>query len=610
MKKKILIGLSIISVSFLVGGVFLIINIQRVTSELNNLITLHQVEILREHLLLHIERAQSDLTLKNTAHVRDMDVLVSDVQHMSKVVGACLSCHHSEQIRSDIIDLNDRIEDYKGALSRAFTLRANVRRLEAVENNAFKKGEELISRVSRMIVLTSAKLEQRTHFTIRKIKETRAMLFTLILTGPLLTIVMAYILIRGLNQIDVLVDATRKIKKGDLEYKITGLKDEFVEVADAFNEMADSLKDHMNKINVSEKRYRTLFESAGDAIFIIEAEGESPGRIISANHAAAEMHGYTVDQLLNMSIRDLDTQEEAEKIPERIRRMLGGEWIKAELKHRRKDGTVFPVEISAGLLEVGVQRYILALDRDITERKKTEEALQRTEQMKMVGELATGLAHEIKNPLAGIKASMEVLSNESTFSEEDKGVLLKVIEEIKRIETLLKELLDFARPSKSQFTDVEVNSVIDTVLVLLTQNKQLAQNNSKTINVIKGLDRYLPEIKADPMQLKQIFLNLILNAIDAMPEGGTLGIRTFFDTATSSIQVEVSDTGKGIDSKMMDKVFQPFFTTKPKGTGLGLAITKRLIDEHKGCISVINGTGGGTTIRVGLPLGTDKARAA
>lgn len=608
MKKKILIGLSIISLSFLIGGIFLIINIQRVTSELNNLITLHQVEILREHLLLHIERAQSGLTLKNTAYVRNMDVLVRDVQHMSKVVGACLNCHHSEQIKSDIINLNDRIEDYKGALSRAFTLRANVRRLEAEENNAFKKGEELISRVSKMIVLTSSKLEQRTHFTIRKIKETRAMLFTLILTGPLLTIVLAYILIKGLNQINLLVDAASKIKKGDLEYKITGVSDEFVVVADAFNEMADALKKHMNNINESEKRYRTLFESAGDAIFIMEAEGENPGRIISANQAAAEMHGYTVDQLLNMSIRDLDTPDEAGKIPEMVRRMLGGERIKAELKHRRKDGTVFPVEISAGLFEVGAQKYILALDRDITERKKTEEALQRTEQMKMVGELATGLAHEIKNPLAGIKASMEVLTNESTFSEEDKGVLLKVIAEIKRIEVLLKELLNFARPSKAQFTDVDVNSVIDAVFALLTQNKQLALNNSKTINVIKDLDGYLPEITADTMQLKQIFLNLILNAIDAMPEGGTLGVKTFFDPETYSIQIEVSDTGKGIDSKMMDKVFQPFFTTKPKGTGLGLAITRRLVDEHKGRISVMSGPAGGTAIRVGLPLGHDKVK--
>ncbi len=290
--------------------------------------------------------------------------------------------------------------------------------------------------------------------------------------------------------------------------------------------------------------------------------------------------------------------------------MLSGQWINAELKHRKKDGTVFPVEISAGLLDVGNKKYILALDRDVSERKKAEEALQRTEQMKMVGELATGLAHEIKNPLAGIKASMEVLSNESTFSDEDRNVLLKVIEEIKRIEALLKELLSFARPPVPQFTDVDVNSVIEAVLVLLAQDKQFAQNNSNGINIIRNFDKYLPEITADPMQLKQVILNLIMNSIDAMPEGGTLGVRSYFDREAHSIHIEVSDTGKGIEEKMIDKIFQPFFTTKPKGTGLGLAITKRLVDEHNGRLSVVNCPGGGTIIRVSLPLGHDRVKAA
>ena len=290
--------------------------------------------------------------------------------------------------------------------------------------------------------------------------------------------------------------------------------------------------------------------------------------------------------------------------------MLSGQWINAELKHRKKDGTVFPVEISAGLLDVGNKKYILALDRDVSERKKAEEALQRTEQMKMVGELATGLAHEIKNPLAGIKASMEVLSNESTFSDEDRNVLLKVIEEIKRIEALLKELLSFARPPVPQLTDVDVNSVIEAVLVLLAQDKQFAQNNSNGINIIRNFDKYLPEITADPMQLKQVILNLIMNSIDAMPEGGTLGVRSYFDREAHSIHIEVSDTGKGIEEKMIDKIFQPFFTTKPKGTGLGLAITKRLVDEHNGRLSVVNCPGGGTIIRVSLPLGHDRVKAA
>ena len=129
----------------------------------------------------------------------------------------------------------------------------------------------------------------------------------------------------------------------------------------------------------SEKRYRMLFEKAGDAIFILQAEGTEAGKVVDTNQSAAEMHGYTVDELLAMNIKDLDTPAVAKQAPGRIRSMLAGEWIKAEITHRRKDGSVFPVEISAGLLELGDHKYILAFDRDISERKQAEKALKESE---------------------------------------------------------------------------------------------------------------------------------------------------------------------------------------------------------------------------------------
>lgn len=127
------------------------------------------------------------------------------------------------------------------------------------------------------------------------------------------------------------------------------------------------------ELSDSEKRYRMLFESAGDAIFILDAEGEEAGRIVAANRAAAEMHGYSVDELLSMRISDLDAPDAAREVPARIRQMLKGEWIKAEITHMKKDGAMFPVEINAGLLELGDHKYVLAFDRDITVRKLAEE---------------------------------------------------------------------------------------------------------------------------------------------------------------------------------------------------------------------------------------------
>ncbi len=129
----------------------------------------------------------------------------------------------------------------------------------------------------------------------------------------------------------------------------------------------------------SEMSYRTLFEKAGDAILILEAEGETAGKIVAANKASAGMHGYTVKELLTLKITDLDTPEVAEEMPDRIRRSLRGEWIKEEITHRKKDGTVFPVEVSGGLIEFGNHKYILSFDRDITERKRAEEALKESE---------------------------------------------------------------------------------------------------------------------------------------------------------------------------------------------------------------------------------------
>jgi PAS domain S-box-containing protein len=130
-----------------------------------------------------------------------------------------------------------------------------------------------------------------------------------------------------------------------------------------------------NALRESETRYRMLFEKAGDAIFILEAEGVNAGQIISANHAAAKMHGYTVEELQNLNITDLNTSDVAEEMSAGIQHMIDGEWIKAEVMHQKKDGTIFPVEISSGLLELGKNKYFLAFDRDITERKQTQDKL-------------------------------------------------------------------------------------------------------------------------------------------------------------------------------------------------------------------------------------------
>jgi two-component system sensor histidine kinase AtoS len=603
MKKKIIIILSIVSLLFVFGGIYLIKSIETNAGRFDELIMFHKVEILRENLLLDIRRAEGDLYSQGTDHAESADSVESHVDAMKNKINTCFKCHHEESVLLRLNDLQHQVDQYGQQVSKGVTLKTDAVRLRAELERAHLIGDSLISKINTMIAITNKKLTDRTDYALREVHRTQILLIMVIAAGPFVIALMAFTVLRGITRpIQSLLNATRNLKKGNLEYRIVGLQDEFGELAIGFNAMASSLKEQVKKIEESEKRYRLLFESAGDAIFLLDGEGDNMGKIVAANQAAVKMHGYTHEELLTMNIRDLDDADASARVPDRLERIFKGEWLKREMNHVRKDGTVFPVTISAGLLEMGNHRYILAIDSDITERKQAEETLQRTEQLKITGELAAGLAHEIKNPLAGIKASIEILSTAPYLPEEDKRVLILVIGEIKRIELLIRDLLNFARPSRPQFEDTDVNAVLNTVAGMVLKNPRSPADASKAISVVKDFDENIPPITADPMQLKQVFMNLTLNAVDAMQGNGTLGIRTRFDSASRAILIEVSDTGKVPDSSVINKIFQPFFTTKPKGTGMGLAISKRLIENHGGTIGIVKNTSGGVTFRMSLPV--------
>jgi signal transduction histidine kinase len=480
MKKKIVIGLTVYSVVFLLVGVYVVNTIRTATADLDRLITLHQVEILREHYLLQIKRVQSDLTLKDTAYSASFDTVVTNVMNMGRIIDTCFDCHHSPQGTERLRDLKGQTDRYKDALSRVLTLRANARRHEVDEDAAFRIGQELIGRVQNMIAITTSKLGENTQKAMNEIARTKYILYGLVAFGPLISALLGFVFISGLTRpVKVLVESTRKLKSGDLDHRVERLRDEFGELGDAFNEMAGSLKEQMHK-------------------------------------------------------------------------------------------------------------------------------MQRTEQLVVVGELAAGLAHEIKNPLAGIKVAMQVLGEEASLSEEDRGVVKKVAQEVVRLESLMKNFLNFAKPAKPQLVELNINSLLNTVLAFYVKSKPVSPDRPNTVTITKDLET-LPGTLADPMQLQQIFLNLVLNAVDAMPNGGKLHVRTFFEQGPDVIRIEISDTGKGIGTEHADKIFQPFFTTKPKGTGLGLAISKQLIEQHGGSITAAGNPVGGTVFRIQLPL---KAPAA
>jgi signal transduction histidine kinase len=475
MKRIIIISITVFSLVFITSIGYIITSIEKSTSTLDKLIVLHQVEILREHLLIQIKRVQADLNLKNTRYARSVDTVVKDVEDLQNVSNTCFDCHHNEEVTQKLNSIKSHIIDYQSALSRVFTIRANVERLDREEDIAFGIGSELIRQIDEMIALTTSKLEKRTQATLEKITETKIILYFFLVFGPLFTIVLSYFLISSFTKpIKKLTNATRRLREGDLDYRIEGLKDEFGEVALSFNEMAGALKEHFTKI-------------------------------------------------------------------------------------------------------------------------------QRVEQGMVLGELAAGLAHEIKNPLTGVKGAIELISQEESIAQEDREMLLKAIEDIMRIEALMRDLMNFAKPPKPQYATADINNILSTTVKFAMKHPSFSPKNGNTITLENHLDENLPKTKADPQQLRQVFLNLLLNAAEEMPKGGRLTLETSYDAPSAAIQVRISDTGKGIPENFQEKIFQPFFTTKAKGTGLGLAIIRRLVEQHEGQISVSNNVSGGATFTIKLP---------
>jgi PAS domain S-box-containing protein len=322
------------------------------------------------------------------------------------------------------------------------------------------------------------------------------------------------------------------------------------------------------------------------------------------NKACADFFGKNKEDLENKKLHDIMSEAEAEfctagnkEVFEKRVTIHTEEWARNSKGERR----LIAITKTPKIGENGNVEYVVCSGEDITEHRQAEEELKRAEQLKVAGDIAVGLTHELKNSLAGLKLSTEVLLDELALSEDNKGVLLKMISEIQRIEFLMRDILYFARPRKPLFDFVNINMVLDTAISFSLKNDTGPLRN-KPIKMIKEFDENLPETMADLMQLQQVFMNLLINAIESVEKGGVITVKTRYEPSDNSIQISIADTGKGINNELKEKIFEPFFTTKPRGTGLGLPITKRLVEQHGGNIRVETSLGKGTTFNVALPV--------
>ena len=226
---------------------------------------------------------------------------------------------------------------------------------------------------------------------------------------------------------------------------------------------------------------------------------------------------------------------------------------------------------------------------------QTEEQLRRADRLSALGELSAGMAHEIRNPLGSIKGAVEILKDDYAPEDAKYEFIQILLKETDRLNSILQEFLSFAKPKQPEFQRADLNDSVESVLTLTSQQARKAG-----VRIEKYLDPGIGEQSLDAGLLKQAMLNLILNAIQAMPGGGVLSVET--RRQAGAIEIRIADTGTGIPEENRKKLFSPFFTTRKNGTGLGLAITYRIIENHHGRIDVASEPGKGTTFTIKIPI--------
>ena len=350
----------------------------------------------------------------------------------------------------------------------------------------------------------------------------------------------------------------------------------------------------------SEARYRHLVESASDAIVTLDANG----RFTTVNHAAENISGYKRDELVGQWFAPMLPDDDLPKALGHFQQALSGETGLFESQFYRKDGEIRTISITYSTPQKDEE--VLCLIRDVTDQKMLQEQLIQSEKMSAIGQLVSGVAHELNNPLAGISAFAQLLLAEKRFPPDQRTAAETIYSEARRASRIVQNLLTFARQHKAEKGPTAINQVLDDTLELRGYELRV-----RGIDVRREYDESLPDTMADAHQLQQVFLNLITNAEQAMEQRDGHHHRLTVRTRRSgeAIRIEVEDTGAGIPANLIERIFNPFFTTKPtgSGTGLGLSISLGIVREHEGKIWAENAQQGGARFLVELPVSQPRA---
>ncbi len=380
---------------------------------------------------------------------------------------------------------------------------------------------------------------------------------------------------------------------------------------DSKNKMG--IKKRLSEIKRSLDFHKDIIQNMSTCLMITDG-----GRIIYLNDAACKTLGYGCSDLIGKELTSLFPVEERRYTLNDFLTLKDRVMPRNELDFVTKDKVKIPIGFTVTHFkgnDNGFTGSIITF-RDLTEIKRMEGYMRQIDKLTTLSQITAGLAHEIRNPLAGIKASAQVLEDGMDANDQRHQLTSRITKEIDRIDNLLKRFFNFARPSEPHSANHNIEAIIDSVCLLIAP--QFKNNN---VIFKKDFSIQAPQVYVDENQIEQVLMNIFLNAIQAMPEGGMVSVKTntnvIYENGSAgsgnnrikatrdgrepSVFVEITDTGCGISRENLDKLFSPFFTTKRGGTGLGLSICRQIMMVNKGTIDIRNEEGRGTTVILTLP---------
>ncbi|MBP2642778.1 MAG: atoS 3 [Firmicutes bacterium] len=380
------------------------------------------------------------------------------------------------------------------------------------------------------------------------------------------------------------------IKKGldilqfDLNKKLAPLQGEMGQICESINQMAQSL---MNARTLNEN----IMYSIADGVITVD----TAGIITSVNNAAEKLTGFGRAELIARPYAEVFCEGKNFNSMFLDTLVNGTNYIGMETDYPVKEKTI-QISISTSRLKDSSGEIIgaVVVFQDLTEKRSMQAQVLKAERLAALGELMAGVAHEIRNPLTAIKGFVQYLTTADSERERQEYMPI-IIKEVDRVNRVIETLLYFARPTTNNYSKVDINSLIEETLVLVKNINTLhkAQFELK-------LNKEIGLIEGDAEQLKQVLLNLLINAVQAIEEQGKVGIETW--RKEKAVGFSITDTGSGIKAEDLDKIFDPFFTTKASGTGLGLAVVQRVIQAHFGQVNIESKAGEGTTVTIALPV--------